>query len=458
MRLASLILVILVSGTHGFCAPPPPSPLPRSSQTSDETRQILVQGGTFPQRSAVLTLARELRETALKALNLSPAHYPVARPLLFLLREDLQPNSLPLYGVIEDPGGLKIQIELAPFVEEPRLGVERTIVALFLIELGLREHASIPGGGPKGLLSPPRWLVDVLTYKHHNPDPLLSPPQLRQLLDAGKVPSLALLLSRPESDWVASTQEEVDLARALFWMLNNRPDGREGLQRMLHTDFSVEPLRALSRCFPSLGNAEMALQKEWTLAVAAFGTQAEILSLNGPQTEQQIQNLLQLELAETNTSRRFTTTLEHFEDYMRLDGIGGILSARQLEWIALRGRAHFMYAEVISAYAQICGALAQGNTKGVKRSLQAATLERESIAARLDRIHDHLNWFEAVQAPRINSSRIREFYHLLNTPHAVSPAVKQALDRAEERLKAEVEEEDIRRILDEAGRRKQNSP
>ncbi len=450
MRLASLILVILVSGTQGFCAPA----FPRSAQTSDETRQILVQGGTFPQRSAVLTAVRELRDTTLKTLALTPSHYPVARPLLFLLREDLSPESQPLYGVIEDPGGVKIQIELAPFLGEPRLGTERTILALFLIELGLREGFPASEGEPKMVLSPPRWLVDVLAYKHHHPNPLLSPPQLRPILDTGRVPSLALLLSRPESDWGASTQEEVDLARALFWMLNNCPDSREGLRRLLRTNFSVEPLRALSRCFPSLSSSEVSLNKEWTLAVAAFGTQAEVLSLNGPQTERQIQDLLQLELKETNTARRFTTSLEHFEDYMRLDGIRGILSTRQLEWIALRGRAHFMYAEVISAYAEVCGTLARGITQGVKRRLQAATLERESIAARLDRIHDHLNWFEAVQAPRTDSSSMREFYRILDTPYPVSPALKQALDDAEIRLKAEVEQDDIHRILDEASRRK----
>ncbi len=447
MRSALVILVNLLLGVLAVGADPLPV---RPVQTFDHARQLLVQGGNFTQRSAVLHLAQNLRETVLKAFGLRVESYPIARPLVFTLRADFPRDSQPRYEVVEDPGGLKVQIQLAPLDGEPPLGVERTVLVLLLTELALRNVPPVAGADRAAIPYPPRWLVDVLLHKHHDVSPVLSPVRLRGVLDAGKIPALEPLLGRPETDWAVSSDEDVDLARTLFWMLSNRDDFKKGLTRLLNADFSRQPLQALQRCFPSLGRSEAELQKEWTLAVASYGTQQEVVSLDGPQTEIQIQRLCQLDLHEPESGRHFVAGLEQFSDYLRFPGITGVLNARQVEWKALRERCHFMYAGVIETYAEVCRSLAQGSTRGVTSRLQAATLERESIAARLDRIHDHLNWFQAVAAPRMDSPRIREFYRLLNVETPVSPAVSQALDRAEKRMKEEAEREDIARVLDEA--------
>jgi len=58
-------------------------------------------------------------------------------------------------------------------------------------------------------------------------------------------------------------------------------------------------------------------------------------------------------------------------------------------------------------------------------------LERESIAARLSRIRDHLNWFEAVAAPRLWTQQLAEFYRVLDELPPLSERTKAELDRAQ---------------------------
>lgn len=467
MRRAFFIFLCnCVMAQSGGAVPPPVRPV----QTTDQARQLLVQGGTFSQRVAVLRLAGEIRETLLKALFLPLESYPVARPLLFILNP-AQPAEVPAsFQVIEDPGGIKIQVRLAAPSEEivsqlslaasaeeilPQL--ERTIMAALIAELTMRPtQRSGPGADEERdtVLSPPRWLMDALLHKHHHPDLHLSPVRLRPIFEGNRIPSPQLFLSRPENDIQASTEEEVDLARCLLWMLSNRPESRSGMSELLRIDFTRQSVQSLQKVFPSLGNTDAALQKEWTLAIAAYGTQDEIRTLDGPKTQIEIERLLQLDLTETSSGKHLTFPLEQFSDFLRMPGARVVLTTRQLEWIALQERGHFLYKAVIESYADICSELSRGRTAGIARRLREATLERESVSARLSRIRDYMNWYQAVAAPRQNSLKIREFYRILDEKPEVSEAVSRALDKAEVQLRENAEQEDILRVIEDVRRRR----
>jgi hypothetical protein len=423
----------------------------------DQSHQLLVQGGTFSQRVAVLRLAGEVREAMLKALFVPLESYPISRPLLFLLNAEHRPEMPASFQVFEDPGGVKLQVRLGPFEPEVQPQWERTILAALMTELAIRSPAprgGIRDEGEEPILSPPRWLMDALLYNCHHPDPLLAPVKLRTVLEGNEIPSLQLLLSRPENDIRASSDAEVDFARCLLWMLSNRPESRVALRELLKIDFSADPLQRLQKIFPSLGNSEAALQREWTLALAAYGTQDEIISLDGTQTQREIDRLLQMELTEVSSGKHFVFLLEQFSDFLRVPGARDVLVSRQLEWIALQERAHFMYAAVIGAYVKICGELVRGKTEGMARRLREVTLERESVSARLSRIRDYVNWYQAVAAPQQNSAKLREFYRILEEKPKVSAAVTRALDRAEIQLREQDEQEDILRVIDEVRMRK----
>jgi hypothetical protein len=391
-----------------------------------------------------------------KTLFVPLESYPVARPLLFLLNT-AHPSELPAsFQVIEDPGGLKIQLRLAPLGEDVSPQVERTILAALLTELGMRSFLRADARADnvrEEVPGPPRWLMDALLHKHHHPDPLLAPLKLRPIFEGDKIPALALLLARPENDIRISTDEEIDLSRCLLWMLSNRPESRSAMRELLKIDFTQNPLRSLQRVFPSFGSTDAALQKEWTLAIASYGTHDEILSIDGSKTQSEIESLLRLELTDLQAGRQLAFPLEQFSDFLRIPGARNALLTRQLEWIALQERAHFLYAAVIGSYANICGELAAGRTAGIARRLREATLERESVSARLSRVRDYMNWYEAVAAPRRNTAKLREFYRILDEKPRVSEAVTRALDKAEAALREQAEKEDIVRVIEEVRKR-----
>lgn len=439
-------------------------------------------GGSFSQRVAVLRLAEELRETVLSVFAIPQESYPAARPLLFGLQPQKPKDTPPKIQVLEDPGGLKLHILLPPLEAPPsqdttfqspggikvKIGqpapprpsdapTERSILAALLTELALRPDPQNPATNPQPGLLPQRWLVDAIYHKHHHRDPVLSPIFLRPLLESGAIPSPLPFLIRPEQDPTPSSPEEIDLARCLLSLFLSQPEGRASLRQLLRTDCTTSPLYAVQKCFPSLGQTEAELQRQWTLAVATYGTQHEMIAFDGPRTNSEIEKLLQLDITELDSDQYYSFPMEQFADYLRLKGIRQVLLARQLEWIALREKGHFLYNEVIAAYASICNDLAQGKTQGVTARFRQATLERESVSARLSRIRDHMNWFEAVAAPHNESPRMKEFYRILDERPTASPRLKQALDRAEEQVRREESGADVLRALEESKNRQRSS-
>jgi hypothetical protein len=224
----------------------------------------------------------------------------------------------------------------------------------------------------------------------------------------------------------------------------------EGLAALLRADLTEKTFARLQLCFPSLPRSEAQLMREWTVHVAAAGTQAERIALDGSQTEAEIRNLLLFDYTAPESGVHSVFSIEQFTEILRLPGSREVLFSRRLEFESLRSRAHFLYAPVIDAYAAACNALAAGRTTGILRQLQLATLERESVAARIERIRDHLNWFEAVAAPRLPSAQLTEFYRLLDARPPVSEAVRRALDKAELELRQNEAQADIKRALKEA--------
>jgi hypothetical protein len=405
----------------------------------------------------VIRLLEGLRETTLRVLRQPLQSYPTARPILCVLNPGAAPEgTAPVLEVVEDPGGLKVQLKLPPLDAFPTQQLERTLFSALLTELALRpvQNAAAP---PQGSPPIPRWLVDVLFHEHHRPNPLFSPIDLREVLNSGRIPSPIALLARAEEEALPSTPVDTGLARCLLGFLLNRSDGQEGLVALLHTDLTENTFARLLTCFPTLPRTEAQLMREWTVQVAAAGTQAERVALDGPQTEEEIRNMLLFDYTAPETGVHSVFSLEQFTEILRLPGCREVLISRGLEWESLRSRAHFLYAPIIAAYASACNALAAGRTEGIRRQLQLATLERESVAARLERIRDFLDGFETAAAPRIQSKERAEFSTIQDSSPPVSEAVKRARDKAEQELQKEELQKDVERALDDVRARLKQS-
>jgi hypothetical protein len=449
-----LFLSLLLVAPAGAADRKPPAER-RLEITSDQSRQLIISGGDLQQRMTLMRLLEGLRETTLRTLGQPLQAYPKARPILCVLMPETWPETQPRLELVEDPGGLKLQLMLPSAARLGPTQLQRTLLTALLSELAIRPVAAADRSPT--LAPAPRWLVDVLFHVHHRPNPLFAPINLRALIDSGHIPSPLPLLARPESEPVPSSPLETDMARCLLGFLLNRADGPEGILSLLRADLTAQTLQKLGACFPNLPHSEAELLREWTLHVAATGTQAERVALDGPQTEAEIRNLLLFDYTLPETGRHSVFSLEQFTEILSLPGCREVLLSRQLEWESLRGRAHFLYFPVIDVYASACGALAAGRTTGIPRQLQLATLERESLAARFERIRDHLNWFEAVAAPRISSPRLEEFYRILDGRSRPSVALKNALDKAEQELQRSEAQREIEAVLEDVSNRLKSS-
>lgn len=459
MRRALFYLLTLGAACR-LAAQTPTNPKPASSQkpaaqlsTIDFSRQIIVIGSTPQKRSDFTHSAARLRTSVLDSLNQPSARYPNARPILIVFNPSTSPNSRPQVQLVEDPAGLKFQIDISENHDPEGRPFQRSFIEALLLELALRgQNPAQPSPAQ------PRWLIDALLHRFLAPNPFLSIESLRPLLDSGQIPKLEDLLTKLESDPRLSNSQDESIARCLLSLLASQPESRAGflglLQKNSHSTSSE--LRLLDQ-FPSLGRTPADLQRTWTLHLATQGTQRERVLLDNLQTQKELQHLQEISLTDPAGNHK-VFQLHQFSDYLRLPGVKEILAAKHLEFLAFQSRAHFFYSEAIQIYAEVCLKLASGRTAGQAAELRRASEIIQSSASRLERIHDYMNWFEAEKSTT-RSPKIEEIYRIWDSmkPIPKNPFISEALDALEEKLRKQNEEADIQRALQESRSRSQKN-
>ncbi len=444
--------------------PAPAARLPsvsRPEQTTDNSRQIVVSGKSLSNRIEVMHTAGEIRESVLAGLHQPARRYPTARPILLVLNPSFRPTQTPRLQIVEDPGGLKLQLDFSPDIDTKSTLFARTVIRALLVELSLRAQ---PNAGGDSIPVPPRWMVDALLHRFRSPDLFLALDSLRPLLDSGQFPPMARILARPENAPDLSSHQDESVARCLLSLLTDQHESGPGILRLLQDSLSeANALERLLRHFPSLGSSPADLHRVWTLHLAAQGTLRERVVLTGRQTLAELKQLLEIDLTDS-AGNRTVYQIEQFSDYIRLAGARQFLALRRLELLALIGRGHFYYSEAIRIYSEVCGALLEGKTTGQAAQLRKAAELRDRATTQLEGIRDYLNWYEAEKAPK-KRSQFEEVYRMWDEMEPIprNPFISRALDAWElrlktesERLKKETEEADIERALRESRARSLN--
>lgn len=401
-----------------------------------------------------MSAAGQIRSNTLRALEQPSVSYPLARPILLVLNATLSHIDPPHVDVIEDPAGLKFQVNLSPKLDPESRIFRRTIIRTLLLDLALRRQPSIPDHLPE----PPRWMVDALYHVLQNSDNLMATGSAPRG-SSGKIPPLASLLTRPDSASEPSSPEDESLAASILSLLMQQPDAGASIVRLIPgtSDKSVA-VGKLLKSFPSLGS-EAELEKQWTLHLATLEAQAERVVMTGPQTLIELNKLLELEGVDSK-GNHFKYGLDQFSDFIRMPGIDGMLKARHLEFLSLASRGHFFYGPALGLYVEASAELAAGRTAGVAARFKKAAQLKEEARRRLEEISDYLNWFEAEKAPYQRPAWISEIYRLWsqNWPPPKDPDVTKALDEWEKRIEQQTEEDEIKRALQEAGARSKKQP
>ena len=454
----------LVAGGSVDVALPVPRKVLKSDSTTDNSGQVVVmdsdparKGDTlseiagFSRRNSVLRSAVELRDHTWSCLAQARASYPRARPIQIFLYPDKLAGGVNA-EIVEAPDGVVFRLLVSANEDFEGEVFQRAVVKIVLQELGMRPGGSL-GLHPERVRLP-RWLIDGLLHAWRYPNALASLDELRPLLSNVELPSLESTLLLEEEVGAPSSTLELAVGRCLVSMLSNRADSSSGFFDLLHANPFLSPYLVLSQCFPSLGRTDAEIQKEWTVQVASLATQRSRMTMTGEESEEALRRLVEIDVINSVTLKRVCYPIESFDEYLRLPGIRSLLQARQVEFLAVGTKAHFLYSEVIALYATLCGELIKGHVAGLPARFRQARLERESIAARLSRIRDFMNWYEATPGSSEGTVDLRKFYQILDEGEKGRAKISAALDALEASARKAEEEADLARVLEESKGRK----
>ena len=454
---------LVASGSVEAVLPVPRKPL-KTASTMDNSGQILVTDSDparkgdplfeiagFSRRNSVLRSAVDLRDHVWSSLAQSRVSYPRARPIQIFLYPQKPPGSVSA-EIVEAPDGIVFRLLVSVNEDFDGEVFQRAVMKIVLRELGMRPSGNL-GLHPESVKLP-RWLTDGLLHAWRYPNALASLDELRPVLSNVELPALDNILLREEDVGAPSSSLEFALGRCLISMLSNRADSSRGFFDLLHGDPFVSPYLFLSQCFPSLGRTEAEIQKEWTVQAASLATQRSRMTMTGEESEEALRRLVEIDVVNAATLKRVCYPIESFDEYLRLPGMRALLQARQVEFLAVGTKAHFLYSEVIALYAALCGELIKGHVAGLPARFRQARLERESIAARLSRIRDFMNWYEATPGSSEGKTDLREFYQILDDGEKGRAKISAALDALEASARKVEEDADLARVLEESRGRK----
>ena len=90
-------------------------------------------------------------------------------------------------------------------------------------------------------------------------------------------------------------------------------------------------------------------------------------------------------------------TIDQMSEIAALGKRSEVLKLNQTALAELHLRAFPLHRPVIDGYQQVLGLLIKGRTKGLAARIEALAADRRDILDQMNRIEDHLDWFEATQ-------------------------------------------------------------
>ncbi|MEP6685444.1 MAG: hypothetical protein ABJB22_01595 [Verrucomicrobiota bacterium] len=369
----------------------PLPPLPRSVSAS---RQFIVYGTDVPVRGALCNAGERTKATLLALLQ-QPDQWKTPIVINAQYPQSNLPDVPRVALYFNQTGfGLKLQLDLVigPDVSGP--AVERELLRAVLLELMYRARPNLPPGTT--FVQPPDWLLDGVLASTGNRDPSAFVEILQGLVAANKVMPLEQFLSqRPDLLDSPSRQLFSAYSFALISLLTDGPENRPRFARYI-TDLPDSPNNVaddLRAHFPVLGVSPKAAEEAWVSNVARISAFNRYQSLSIAETERQLDTLLHLRFPELESCR-----LDDYTRFLRLPSRVPVLNQLGADLMLLGTRANPIYRPIILGYEEIVSALARKKTRRVARRLDQLANTRKETGARMEKIDDYLNWFEATQS------------------------------------------------------------
>jgi len=209
------------------------------------------------------------------------------------------------------------------------------------------------------------------------------------------------------------------------WLIDG-PEGRSHLGQYVDSlsRASNDPSANLKIHFSALNDDS--IEKTWRLRVAQFCDSQSYQLLTFAETQRRLDELLSIKVADTNLRSNKTVRLDDFSERKISAADSKTLSQLSASLMLLQVRAHPILRSVATEYAQIAALLAvRKNSKAGERLLRVRNL-RARIAARMNKIDDYMNWFEATQA-RTKSDVFADYLSAAEAQSEAAPRRHDAL-------------------------------
>ncbi len=370
------------------------NPLERSISNS---RQFIVYCDDMSLRHKVATFSEEVKSDALKLIGES-GRWKI--PIVITLEKvgDLDPVKSPVSLVMQaTPQGPKIQLDVKIGDDPGTVNLQRHIVQAVYLEYSYRER-KIRGG--EQIVLPASWLVAGAIETFRRRDLGVDTDLFERLVETNRMPTIEQFLSlHPESEGEAAQLMDGAYGMALLQLLTEQPEGRRGLAHFVRDwpDQDKDPVGALTRAFPGLGEGSAGLQKWWTLNIARFSAADRYRGLSMEETDRQLNSLLDIELAVGPEGEKKTFNIAEFTAFLNYKDAKKALAARHGEVVALSAKANSLFRPVVRGYEEVLARLMRGKTRGVRDEILKTEIYRETVLHRMNDIADYLNWYEATQ-------------------------------------------------------------
>ena len=394
-------------------------------------------------RLAVTSYAETAKEEVLKALGQGD-HWKF--PIVIDLRRPASTDTnIPLRQVrmVLTDGGWRVEaIVLLRQDELKQVRFPQLLMRAILLELAYRDHPPEVG---KPCTDPPSWLVESLADAMQAQTTGAKPNAalFQQMIATGELPKIRdFLTSNVDAMDAASLAVHDSCASSLLAMLTGTPEGKASLSRMVKGmgNSDGDPVALLLKYFPVLGDSETNLEKWWTLGLARYSLMDASNAMTVAETDARLTPLLTLTVVtDEKTKDKKEFAFSDFKTFLKLPGAKLALLEQSKGLVELMARAHPLLRPVIQQYLNISNDLATGKKRGIEKSLSEVAGYRELIVARMDKIDDYLNWFEATQMPE----RSRAFDDFLQSAKAeekwTPPKRNDAISKYIDQLQREFE-------------------
>ncbi len=459
--LTSALALLLITPALGQVVPraaqiiEPPMPLepPAQERVVSSSKKFFISGAEMQDRSNLSILLEETQDELMRltdeklAAELGQTKVPI-QVTLHGKEGDPLPRRITALEILSREAGYEVKLDLHLCRGIQKESFKRTTTAALICERTLRSRQDPKSDAP---LAAPPWLVDGLleatAWRLNQSDRRLY-QALFKSRGLFKVEQLFSITDPAYEDLDAAMRAAFRASSgAMVMALLQQPQGKEGFRKFLTevADYEGEMPALLRKHFPELNLSETSLAKWWALQLANAGglkLLTEVMPIT--QTEQSLTEALKLDFRATGgiADLRDLSTWPELAAMKEQERAQAVQFA-QAALVQLNYRAFPSYRPIINEYQIVLNSLVKNKTKDVEAQLKDLTERRSTMAAKVERARDYLDWFEITRARETSgvfNDYIRLKERLKSNPHRRDDPVSKYLDRMDEIFSREGDE------------------